>query len=65
MNLKPCPFCGCSAISSSEQRHSGTKDKFYFVGCGGFGCIASLHSMNRYYKTEQEAENAWNRRAEE
>lgn len=61
--LKPCPFCGCKAITDSEQRHSGTKDKFYFVGCSAYDCIASLHSMNHYFVTEEEAAKAWNRRA--
>lgn len=63
--LKPCPFCGGEAITKSEQRHSGTKDKFYFVGCSAYNCIASLHSMNRYYATAEDAATAWNRRADD
>ena len=63
--LKTCPFCGCEAITGAEQIHSGTKEKFYFVGCGNYGCIASLHSMNRYYRTEEAAAEAWDRRYNE
>lgn len=63
-DLKPCPFCGMAAITSAERRHANTKDMFYFAGCGTYNCIASLHSMNRYYFTEKEAIEAWNRRAE-
>lgn len=63
--LKPCPFCGMDAVISAERRHASTKDRFYFIGCGTYNCIASLHSMNRYNLTEHEAIEAWNRRYEE
>lgn len=64
MELKPCPFCGCNAVISSEQRHSRTKDKFYFAGCSNSNCIAKLLCMNRYYLTKEEAIEAWNRRVQ-
>lgn len=60
--LKPCPFCGGEAIINTERRHSGTAEKFCFIGCRTSGCIASIHSMNRYYLTPEEAVEAWNRR---
>lgn len=59
---KPCPFCGCKATVDTERRHSGTSENFYFVGCSTSECIASIHSMNRYFLTIEDAIEAWNRR---
>lgn len=49
--LKPCPFCGGEAIVESYYRD-------YAVSCRK--CEAATR---RYYPTREEAERAWNRRA--
>ena len=62
--ILPCPFCGfCKPIVNSAFQIHGESDKYnhYFAvncecysgGCGATGC---------YYKTEDKAIEAWNRR---
>lgn len=50
-NVKPCPFCGCTAISVREM--SG----YFRASCGRCEATAS------YQESEQEAIARWNRRA--
>lgn len=52
--LKPCPFCG-----SEASINSGTED--YYVSCRNVDCAAAL--VARSFSSEEEAINAWNRRA--
>jgi len=53
--LKPCPFCGCSAkVYSAESWNEGG---CFWVGC--FWC----HADTDFYSTEAKAIEAWNRRA--
>ena len=57
--LKPCPFCGGEAI----VLHWDGTDTFS-VGCvNTFVCHGGTHT-SRAYQSEQEAAEAWNRRAD-
>ncbi len=53
--LKPCPFCGSEAFLINEG-------KFWAADCENIDCIIR---RTRYYITEQEAVEAWNRRVGE
>lgn len=60
-NLKPCPFCGGPA--HVVEVANGGMVVAYSVSCDNIGgCIAG--EPMRYYATEAEAIEAWNRRAE-
>lgn len=55
--LKPCPFCGGEACM---QQH-------VFVGYSstfGVVCLDCCCETRQFYHTENEAEEAWNRRAD-
>lgn len=59
--LKPCPFCGDEAIYITTAIKAGNIVKeFYSISC--LGCNAEIY---KYCKTEEEAVEAWNRRAED
>ena len=59
IKLKSCPFCGGEAI----VLHWGGTDTFS-VGCvNTFVCHGGTHT-SRAYQSEQEAAEAWNRRAD-
>lgn len=55
--LKPCPFCGGEGC---VQKHvfKGYTDTF------GVVCLDCCCETRQFYKTEAEAIEAWNRRAE-
>lgn len=53
--LKPCPFCGGKAEVVPYSVYG--KVKSYFVNCLKCGC------QIRDYTSKQNAEKAWNRRA--
>lgn len=53
-NLKPCPFCGWSAIM--VKSYNSDKTPTYHVECT-LGCCKMVPS-----KTEESAEEKWNRR---
>lgn len=57
-DLKPCRFCGDTYIKVHR------KDGGYVVGCNTVNCIV-CHVRTTPYKTEVEAIEAWNRRAED
>ena len=58
--LKPCPFCGGEALTIYWDG-----SKTYSVGCvNTFVCHGGTHT-SKIYRTEQEAAEAWNRRAEQ
>lgn len=54
--LKPCPFCGCKA------RVLTTSDFYYEVLCLNLEC--KINPATRFYKKEEEAIEAWNRRTD-
>lgn len=53
-DLKPCPFCGGTAILRTASCWSG-------IGCLTDKCPASLHAL--MFRTSAEAAVVWNRRA--
>ena len=57
--LKPCPFCGKKAIITKLVM--GDKEEYFGVACSGWSCPTSSIIPN--YTTEDEAIEAWNRRA--
>ena len=63
-DIKPCPFCGEAAnIESVEDTEKG--GYVYVIGCGD--CCYDLMSGPigiGWYKTTNEAINAWNERYE-
>ena len=58
-DLKPCPFCGDTYIST----HLTTFGK-YTVGCNTLKCI-SLHTEGKLFNSREEAIEAWNKRVNE
>lgn len=56
--LKPCPFCGGEAELRKWRRWLD----FQKVMCINRDCII-YHADDKWYKTEAEAIEAWNRRA--
>ena len=67
--LKPCPFCGQTPKMEESARFprygkdEGKRIKGYTVVCQNMYCI--LHNEdNRYPRSENEAAEAWNHRAE-
>ncbi len=56
--FKPCPFCG-----SKATLHERTNGKFYVDCAMQLGFCAVMPSTWEY-KTEEEAIEAWNRRAD-
>lgn len=58
--LRPCPFCGGKA--HIVEICTGSRITDYSVSCDDIrGCIAGVPMQ--YYKTEDKAASAWNRRA--
>lgn len=60
MDLKPCPFCGGKA--KIDEWHNFDKDLFTVECACNNKC--NVRPMTHFCKTEQEAIEAWNRRAE-
>ena len=56
IKLKPCPFCGGVAMTICDRAPS--EDSLFWVRCFGCGAETSL------FNSEEEAKEAWNRRAE-
>lgn len=54
--LKPCPFCGSSAVIRSNGEYQ------YYVRCTNFDC--SVHPTTYVMTTPEKAIAAWNRREE-
>lgn len=64
--LKSCPFCGKMPIIKSDNRYPRPECErvtAYEVICNNYDCII-YNADNKYYRTEEEAIMAWNRRAE-
>lgn len=63
MKLKPCPFCGCSAIYLTFER--GYLDDSAIVFCNGCKVSVKVESNDQEgitAETNQRAIEAWNRR---
>lgn len=62
--LKPCPFCGGEA----ELQYGGRGDResagMSFVRCKGCCAIGKKFEVSRKYSSDEEAIEAWNRRAD-
>ena len=56
--LKPCPFCGCSA-TIVESKYP----KRFHPCCTNLDCI--LYPGAKWFKKKKEAVSEWNRRARE
>lgn len=56
MEIKPCPFCGYSGNISFNSRFG------WIPWCDNDECFLNLNSVG--FQTEEEATEAWNRRAE-
>lgn len=59
--LKPCPFCGEEA--TLQGYFAPYEEIAFYVACSGEFCEVS--PMTNDFRTEQEAIEAWNRRASE
>lgn len=55
-NLKPCPFCGRKAVLEKYQEFDGKN--VYQVYCPD----ATTQVRTKWFHTEKEAIEAWNRR---
>lgn len=58
MELEPCPFCGGEANIVGKPYEAK-----FCVGCGDDSCLG-FSGLGWLYDSEQEAAEAWNRRAE-
>lgn len=58
MELKPCPFCGGEGYLNIH-RFAGLNNT-YGVKCDGCDC-----QTYQFFENERDAENAWNRRADD
>ncbi len=60
--LKPCPFCGGKA--KVIKCPCGEFRNLYVVGCFDDDmCLGNLNHITMIFTTKQNAEQAWNRRA--
>lgn len=58
--LKSCPFCGEPAVQIFNVNAES-----YVYGCYTIGCMGNAENNLYRYKTDREAINAWNRRADD
>ena len=67
LELKPCPFCGERPILKADDRYPRPEREritAYEVVCDNSDCII-YRADNVYLRTEQEAIDKWNKRAEQ
>lgn len=57
MELKPCPFCGGEACMQEHKFHG-------YTSTFGVVCLDCCAETRQFYETRKEAEEAWNRRAD-
>lgn len=62
MKLRNCPFCGGDARIKRKGERVRQKVDLYRVGCDTKKCPGIGYN---YYKSEEEAEKAWNQRPDE
>lgn len=63
--LKPCPFCGRKPIRVREHYVPGTALIYYSVECKAQASKCFVKPKTNWCKSEEEAIEAWNRRAED
>jgi Lar family restriction alleviation protein len=63
MELKPCPFCGRKPSKVREYYAVGTKNIYYAVECKAPNTKCFVKPKTTFFKTQEEAIEAWNRRA--
>ena len=72
MELKPCPFCGCSDVSIVNFGDPHKRD--WRVLCDNNECmcmvdfvktVKTARGIKDYFPTKEEAIEAWNRRADD
>ena len=63
--LKPCPFCGSDMIQkiSKTTFRMGEKTQRLYGSEQWYIICSYCDTRTGYYISEQDAENAWNRRA--
>jgi len=66
MKKKPCPFCGGTRLSMVKSDCTWHDPPVaYAVSCAGGDCHGHIFSLGHdLFKTEKEAVEAWNERAE-
>jgi len=67
MKKKPCPFCGGTRLSITKSDCTWHDPPVaYAVSCAGGDCHGHIFSLGHdLFKTEKEAVEAWNERAED
>ena len=61
--LLKCPFCGADAVMFEDYRYRNDPTDMwlvYGVMCQSTDCI--MHQSQKFYTTDYDARNAWNRR---
>ena len=63
---KPCPFCGGKRLSITKSDCTWHNPPYaYAVSCAGGDCHGHIFALGHdLFKTEEEAIEAWNERAE-
>ena len=74
IKLKPCPFCGGEAWTFHIPENNEYETKLHewiwrtpgrwLVGCDTQLCMLNINNMPETFASEQEAAEAWNKRAE-
>lgn len=63
--LKPCPFCGRKPSRVRQHYVPGTANIYYSVECKAPMTKCFIKPKTTYCKTEKQAIEAWNRRADD
>ena len=63
--LKPCPFCGRKPSKVRQHQLAGFAQIYYSVECKAKNSKCPVRPHTMYFKSEEAAIEAWNRRAGE
>jgi len=61
--LKPCPFCGRKPTKVRQHQIAGFAVIYYNVECHTRASKCPVQPKTMYFKSEEAAIEAWNRRA--